>query len=240
MHRVFEEYLHRLELAADKQQFREALKEFAAQFGLHSFAYLTLPGTTRQKMRAISTYDPVWVTHYFRHHYHRCDPIVGHARIAPAPFLWDPAIAAADQSGAVKRFFSEAADFDICYGYTVPLWEGVYPVAAVTFATDRRTREYRECIRRHDRLLEFAACCFHRQVRRRLTTRHVAEHRKLTERQQQCLELSAQGKSAVDIAQLLHIKPRTAVYHLENAKAKYGVRSITQAAISFRSSKEGH
>jgi hypothetical protein len=62
VHRVFEEYLHRLELAADKHQFREALKEFAAQFGHHSFAYLTLPRSNRQKMRAISTYDPVWVS----------------------------------------------------------------------------------------------------------------------------------------------------------------------------------
>jgi len=239
VHRIFEEYLHHLEMAADKHQFREALKEFAAQFGLHSFAYLTLPRTTRQKMRAISTYDPAWVTHYFCHHYHRCDPIVSHVRVASAPFIWDHAIAAADHSGIVKQFFSEAADFDICYGYTVPLWEGAYPVAAMTFATDSRTREYRECIRRNDRLLEFAACCFHRQVRSKLTTRHVADRKKLTDRQQQCLELSAQGKSAVDIAQLLHIKPRTAVYHLENAKAKYGVRSITQAAISFKASKEG-
>ena len=65
MHRVFEEYLHRLEIAADKQQFREAMNLFVPQFGFRSFAYLTLPRTTRNRICVVSTYDPQWVEHYF-------------------------------------------------------------------------------------------------------------------------------------------------------------------------------
>jgi DNA-binding CsgD family transcriptional regulator len=142
-------------------------------------------------------------------------------------------------SAILRRFFEEAGDFGIRYGYTVPLREGFTTVAALTFATDQSTKEYTNCIGTHGLLLDFAARCFHNQIRRRVNKRHVRDYRILTDRQKQCLELSIEGKSAVDIGDIVGIKPRTVVFHIENAKAKYGVRTITQAAIAFRLDKEG-
>ena len=107
----------------------------------------------------------------------------------------------------------------------------------MTFATDRQTREYSDSIRRNDLLLEFASCCFHREIGRKLNRSFLSDRKALTPRERQIIDLSTQGKSAVDIGQLLNIKPRTVVYHIENVKAKAGVRSIVQAAIAFKSGR---
>lgn len=237
MRRVFEEYLHHLEIAADKDQFREAMKLFVSQFGFSSFAYLTLPKTTKNKIRVISTYDPHWVEHYFHRRYHLSDPILAHARNLRTPLNW-PSVDNGGAPKALKRFFAEATEFGITCGYTVPIWEGSSPVAAMTFAADRRTPEYLDCLRRYDLLLEFASCCFHREIGRKLNRSYVLDRKTLTPRQRQIMDLSAAGKSAVDIGQILTITPRTAAYHIENVKAKYGVRTIIQAVARYKS-REG-
>ena len=235
MLRVFEDYLHDLDIAADKHQLREAMKLFGAQFGFSSFAYLTLPKTTKNKIRVITTYDPHWIEHYFGRRYQLSDPILAHARNVRTSLIWPSEANGAESCEAIKRFFDEASEFGIGCGYTVPIWEGALPVAAMTFAANRRTSEYLNCLRGNNLLLEFAACCFHREIGRKLNRSYVMDRKTLTPRQRQIMDLCAAGKSAVAIGQLLKIKHRTVVYHIENVKAKAGVRSIVQAAIAFKS-----
>jgi hypothetical protein len=42
MHRVFQDYLNRLEGAGDRKQLRDAMSAIATGFELHSFAYLAI------------------------------------------------------------------------------------------------------------------------------------------------------------------------------------------------------
>jgi LuxR family transcriptional regulator, activator of conjugal transfer of Ti plasmids len=51
----------------------------------------------------------------------------------------------------------------------------------------------------------------------------------LSPREYECLEWAAKGKSAWDIGCILNISRRTAAFHLDNAKSKLGVRTISQA-----------
>ena len=41
------------------------------------------------------------------------------------------------------------------------------------------------------------------------------------------------GKPAADISEILKIKLRTVIWHIENAKLKLGAQSISQATASF-------
>ena len=45
----------------------------------------------------------------------------------------------------------------------------------------------------------------------------------LSPRELECLEWAARGKSAWEIGRLLNISRRTAAFHLDNAKMKFGV-----------------
>jgi LuxR family transcriptional activator of conjugal transfer of Ti plasmids len=238
MHRVFEEYLHRLLLAADKQQLREAMGGIAADFELHNFAYITIPRTVKQKLRAISNYPPDWVTRYQENHYERRDPVVSRARRLSTMFEWDPGLACRERNGIEQRFFGEAADFGIQYGLTIPIEEAGVVVAATTFATDRRRPAYTASVRRHSPVLQFAVYCFHAHVRQNLNRSHVAGNLSLTPRQQQCIDLCAIGKTCPDIAELLKLKPRTVTYHVQNAKIKLRARTIGQATASLIPAKK--
>ena len=59
----------------------------------------------------------------------------------------------------------------------------------------------------------------------------------LSPREYECLEWAAQGKSAWEIGRILGISRHTAAFHLENAKAKLGVRSICQAVARLIASR---
>ena len=55
------------------------------------------------------------------------------------------------------------------------------------------------------------------------------ESRTLTAREVECLRWVAVGKTDAEIAVILSIKPRTARFHIENAKRKMGVATRVQA-----------
>ena len=62
-----------------------------------------------------------------------------------------------------------------------------------------------------------------------------AEHRSLTLREREVLWWAAQGKSALDIADILRITKRTVDEHIQNAARRLGAANRTQAvAIALR------
>jgi DNA-binding CsgD family transcriptional regulator len=186
----------------------------------------------RQKLRVISNYAPGWIAHYQLNRYERRDPVVSLVRVKRNVFEWGPDLAGPDKGGTARLFFDEAADFGIEYGLTIPIEEAGVIVAATTFATDRRRVAYRIGVRRHAPVLKFAVYCFHLHVRQKVNRSFAPGNAVLTPRQQQCLDLCAIGKTCPDIAAVLKLKPRTVVYHVQNAKIKLQARTIGQAIAS--------
>ena len=67
-----------------------------------------------------------------------------------------------------------------------------------------------------------------------------AEEQNLSRREQEILELLAQGCSNKDIASKLSISVETVTWHLRHIYSKLHVRSRTQAALKFLSFRKGH
>ncbi len=86
-------------------------------------------------------------------------------------------------------------------------------------------------------MLQLIAMYFHAHARRRLSINRVIDGIALSPRELECLEWAAQGKSAWEIGRLLNISRRTAAFHLDNAKMKFGVRTICQAVAKLAASK---
>lgn len=59
----------------------------------------------------------------------------------------------------------------------------------------------------------------------------IASTIKMTEREREIIALVAQGKSSIDIAQILHISERTTNFHINNVMKKFNVASRVQAAV---------
>jgi DNA-binding CsgD family transcriptional regulator len=237
MHRVFQTFIDRLAEGADEAALRTGMAEAAAALDLHSFAYLSTPRLANAEPQHISTYPSAWTTHYLRNHYEYLDPVVVRARAGPEPFEWGLDAAPAQISEPQRRLFDEAAQFGIRCGYTVPIHDGRGPFAAITFAADERCATFRHRIEQHGRVLQLMAMYFHAHARRKLMSDRLVDGVRLSPREFECLEWAARGKTAWEIGCILGISRRTAVFHLENAKAKLGVHSTIQAAARLLTSK---
>jgi len=237
MHRVFQAFIDGLTASSDVDSLRTVLSEAGAALDLSCFAYLLLSSRKGGSPELISTYPVKWTDHYLRQNYQRLDPVIIEALATCEPFEWGYGFSGRRLSKPQHGFFDEAAQFGIRCGFTVPIHDGRGPVAAVTFAADERRPTFQRCIEQHRHVLQLMAMYFHTYARRRVTPDRVVDGATLSAREFECLEWAARGKSAWDIGQILSITRRTAAFHLDNAKAKLGVRSICQAVARFAAAK---
>lgn len=237
MHRVFQAFIDGLSESVDTQHLHDALAQVSGAFDLPCFAYLSMPERPGAEASLISTYPRDWTSHYLRNHYERLDPVIQYAHDVPEPFEWGPTVGPERMSIAQRQLFEEAAKFGIRYGFTVPIHDGRGHLAAVTYAVDEPNPPFRRCVERKANVLQLLAMLFHAQARRILDGDEVIAGVRLSPRQLECLRWAARGKSASDIACILGISRRTVTFHIENAKAKLGVRTTSQAVAILAASK---
>jgi LuxR family transcriptional activator of conjugal transfer of Ti plasmids len=237
MHRIFQNFVDRLSSASDTNALRDAMAKAAAALDLSCFAYLSLSSRPGESPRLISTYPSAWTKHYLQSHYERFDPVIIQALGHPEPFEWGLGAGSTALSEPQRQMFEEAAKFGIRYGFTIPIHDGRGPTAAMTFATDERRSQFERIINVDARVLQLMAVYFHAHARRKLAPNRVIDGVSLSPREFECLEWVAQGKSAWEIGQIFGITRRTAAFHLDNAKAKLGVHSISQAVARLIASR---
>lgn len=237
MHRVFQAFIDGLAAGGDAERLRTVLADAGAALDLSCFAYLSMPARRGDAPELISNYPVEWTDHYLREHYERVDPVIVDALKTTEPFEWGREFEANSLSKPQCALLDEAAVFGIRCGFTVPVHDSHGPVAAVTFAADERRPTFQRCIEQNRRVLQLMAMYFHAHARRRLSINRVIDGVALSPRELECLEWAAQGKSAWEIGRLLNISRRTAAFHLDNAKMKFGVRTICQAVAKLAASK---
>jgi LuxR family transcriptional activator of conjugal transfer of Ti plasmids len=230
-HRVFQSFIDALSDGVDATSLHDALADIAFAFDLPLFAYLSIPRQLDGAAWLISNYSPHWTGQYMRRRLDRLDPVIVRARNGPEPFIWTADAAPANLSAAQRKFLGEAAAFGLDRGFTIPIpavGNGI-EVAALTLIGQGNARSFGQSIDRYGPVLQLAALYFHRHARRLLTTDRTIAGIRLTERELQCLQWAARGKSAWEIGRIVGISRRTAAFHLDNARAKLGVHSLAQA-----------
>lgn len=237
MHHVFQSFIDGLANSADATDLRKVLAAAGAALDLNCFAYLSLPCRRGARPLLISTYPVKWTDHYLRNHYEKFDPVIIEALANPEPFEWGCGLSSRSLTKLQQQFFEEATQFGIRCGFTIPIHDSRHPIAAVTFAADERRPAFQRCIDCNKRVLQLMAMYFHAHARRKLSPEHIVDGVSLSPRELECLQWAAQGKSAWDIGLLLNISRRTAAFHLDNAKTKFGVRTICQAVAKLAACK---
>lgn len=237
MHRIFQNFVEGLRESSDAVTLQTVMARAVAAFDLHAFAYLALPSAPSSQTRLISTYPTSWTTHYLRERYEHVDPVIKTALTRDDPFEWGRDVASIELSNPQQQLFDEASEFGIRHGFTIPLRCLAGPVAALTFATDQCRPAFQRSMKLNLQALQLMSIQFHNHVRRKLDRNRIVSGVPLTERELQCLQWKSKGKSAWEIGQILGISRRTAAFHLDNARAKLGVRSVCQAVAKLASSE---
>ncbi|CDX12646.1 Autoinducer-binding domain-containing protein [Mesorhizobium plurifarium] len=234
---IFNRFAEQLAGSVGTIDLHNALSETASSLGLSSFAYLVPSSSLGCATDLISSYPQPWTSHYLHSRYEELDPVVHQARLRHEPFRWGAGVGDLNLAASQRDLMNEAAQFGIRSGFTIPIHDRRGLFAALTFASDERQPLFFRVIERYERALQLIAIFFHIHARRRMTSERMVDGVALSNREIQCLEWAARGKSDWEIGRILGISQRTAAFHLDNAKKKLGVRTKIQAAIRFAISR---
>lgn len=238
MDRIFRTFIDSLNSNADVPALRTAMAEIAAALDLGVFAYLFAGRQSNAEVKLISNYPAAWTSHYLAKGYEEIDPVVDMAGQTHEPFRWGREYQCCQLRDSQFQLLEEAANFGIRCGFTIPIHDPLSRIASVTFAADDCHPKFTRCVEKHQSLLQLLAILFHSRARLALAPERSVSGIILSPREYECLEWAARGKSAWDIGCILNISRRTAAFHLDNAKSKLGVRTISQAVAMLASAMQ--
>lgn len=180
-----------------------------------------------------TSYPEDWLQHYNEKKYHRFDPAWQGALSKSAPFFWADAVKEQAVSRSANpyhvqqatRVMNEASDAGLADGismsFTNTLGEIVGIGASRSHVEPRRN--YRDFAEVH-----LICALFHQTFMGFFPS---VEPPRVTVREQDVLSWSAEGKSDVEIAELMGITTHTVRFHWNNIFRKLHVRSKIQATI---------
>ncbi|MET4222269.1 LuxR family transcriptional activator of conjugal transfer of Ti plasmids [Bradyrhizobium sp. LB14.3] len=236
MHRTFQRFVDQLTESTDIHAAQQSMSDITTALNLSCFAYIALPKKQGACPNLISNYPSSWTTRYLRRKYESVDPVIRRAIRQVDPFRWGLGLNPGDQSEAEREFFEEAAEFGIRCGLTFPIHDNS-AVAALTFAADARRTDFERSSIKHAQNLRLIAMFFHAHARRFWSPDLFVSGVALSPREFECLGWAAQGKSFKDIGTILGVSRRAVAFHLDNVRAKLGVRSISQAVARLAATR---
>ncbi|MGB8839965.1 MAG: LuxR family transcriptional regulator [Aliidongia sp.] len=230
MDNTFQQFMAKLCLCSDRLSVEMLFQETLSGYGFYYATYFTFNNYNNiDQIFTISTYPPVWWQKYCESRYDHIDPIISRVHHSTLPFIWSIDDDWGPLTKLQQRFFREAEEHGICHGFTIPIHDQHNRAANLTVAAADHYRQFVERAESFRHELHLIALYLHAHIQRWLLPGGQVEQPVLTEREIECIQWVARGKSANDIADILQIKPRTVTFHVENAKRKFGVASLPQA-----------
>lgn len=218
----FNELMEASDLAQDERTLKQAIKNFANAAGFERFAYLNVrAGNTH----ALSNYPAEWQRIYLDNEYTTIDPVVILAKRSMLPFLWSQQANSGVAPKAIQ-FFSEAADFGIRSGISIPVRGTFGRMAMLTLASDKWSADFVEI---RNAIHAITAVAFVHVHLNRLMGRPKRSNIELTPRQSLCMTWASLGKTTTETAHLLGISARSVRFYLDELRDKLGADNLTHA-----------
>lgn len=221
-----EEQLQTLITAQNAQELLQNLVKTAhvlefdyCAFGLRAPYPLTAP-----KAVLVSNYPEAWQTRYLDNRYLEVDPVVRHGMQSTALLAWEA-------QPAATAFWEEAHAQGIRHGLSQSYCDTQKIAGMLTLARSAEAigaRELAEKAPLFAWLTQLAYAGFAKFLRLELI---ALTENPLTRREIDVLRLTAEGKTASEIALLLTISERTVNFHINNTLAKLGAANKTAAAV---------
>lgn len=224
----FEKVIDASAIASDETSLKAALSKLAKELGFERYAYLNLQAA---ESFAVSDYPQEWQERYFARSYSMIDPVVTFAKRRMVTFSWDSSAGGRKPSKALRRFHSEAAEFGIRSGVSIPIRTGFGHMAMLTLATAASSAST------HD-IDPIAAAATVAQLHARLALQRsvptVQTRIHLKPEELLCLRWAAEGKTARMIAQIEGMSFGNVRFFMENAKSALEAVSLPQATATAK------
>lgn len=221
-----EDYLNRTRQHVNPEDLFAAAAEAVWQMGFEFCCFgIRMPLPVAEPPAAIySNYGELWKARYIANNYINVDPTVRHGMQTLRPFAW---------AGAIKQeaasFWEEASAHGIRYGAAQASRDHLRTFALLSVARSHEPVTESEMALVAPGLTWLAQTVHGEMTPKLLPDMMPNSQVVLTGREQEVLGWTADGKTAHEIAALLHISERTVVFHLANIMAKFGVTNKIQA-----------
>ena len=224
---AFIEELDRLPTADDVMN---AMQRALAPFGFENFIVAGIDPKRRFDEQVLANRWPSeFFTQYTRENYLPLDPIARLCRRWTMPFVWSKASYAHEQDPRALEVMRVAAQFRIKRGFVVPIhglngYEAAVSMSGVDLEIPPTSKPaiHLMALYAFDRMR-----CLIGAVSKNIPS--------LTQREREVLTWAAQGKSALEIAEILKITKRTVDEHTQITVRKLGAKNRTHAvAIALR------
>jgi DNA-binding CsgD family transcriptional regulator len=221
-----------LQHAEDSQQLRVEMQKFTSQMGFEHYTYaLTINAPSlKAQQYLINGFPQKWFDRYISNGYFKVDPVIAHAQGGTLPALWTDETF---HDGTSAQFWEEAYAFGLETGLTFAVHEQPGVTGIFSLARDKALDlspplALAALVGR----AQMFASLLHQAVSRIALPALIPEQTvSLTARERECLKWSAEGKTAWEMAQILNISERTAVFHINNVVQKLGATNKTQAIV---------
>jgi DNA-binding CsgD family transcriptional regulator len=232
-------FIERCGNGEDAETLAAAFQHVLETLGFRHFACCSHVDPLLPPPRAVMlhTYPAEWARTFSELQFYDVDPVFEYANRTLLPFFWDTALAGADLTMHQQEILAEARRFGLVHGYTVPIhspWsQGVFR-ASCSVVPDSQSIEpaaYSAVQLMSTYLYELAS-------RDAASGVVVAAPSELSQRERQCLELAAQGKTDWVVGKILGISERTVHNHIENAKRRLRVATRVQAVVHALASRQ--
>lgn len=217
----------------------EIFQRSVGDLGFSAFALhvVRIAGVPQKMVYGVTTYAEEWVTRYRDENYVAIDPIIANGLSRQMPFEWREAIGNSELSPRQRKFFGEAGEFGISFGYTIPIHGPEGQFSAITVTSDVPAHLADRLISANRFLVHLMGLYYNEHVGSILLSQirgaalDEMDVPVLSMREKDCLSWVAQGKSSWEISRLIGVSERTVNFHIENAKRKLGVYSRQHAVV---------
>ncbi|MCJ9722227.1 LuxR family transcriptional regulator [Agrobacterium sp. SHOUNA12C] len=174
-----------------------------------------------------TTYPEEWTSLYLRKNYFEIDPVMELSRTGFLPVDWS---SLDRRSPGTRDFFKEAGSFDVGrHGLTIPIRGPSGERSLFSATSNLRRPEWRKLRSSSNHDLQILSHYLHEKALSVWGLRSGGGYRKLSRREQECLQLLARGVVSKRIAARLQISENAVRLYLKLAKRKLNAATTYQA-----------
>lgn len=225
-------FVEALQAAGDLDDVYNAIQIQVRELGFEKFTYhVVRPPEGPRKRFYLSNYPGIWVEHYIEQEYVNIDPIAPLASSTILPFAWPELRQGRRKNAKWEKFFSEASEFGLDKGVTVPAHGPGHCLATFNFVAEMNSREFGLLVDAQLHNLHLTAIYGHQAIIDRAMSQNGEETVHLSPRERECLLWSSRGKTVWEISEILSLSRETVSDYLKSAARKLGVYSKTHAVV---------
>ncbi|MEO1191565.1 MAG: LuxR family transcriptional regulator [Pseudomonadota bacterium] len=220
--------------ASEREAFGQALGVTCAKLGFSYFSYIApdpLDGVTAEPKQPlfISNYPGTWESRYLGEAYHTLDPVVQEASRGLEPFRWGSHAHLKTLSRQRQIFFSEAREFGIANGITIPIHGQGAACAVLSVSCDLKDQPFEQLLAARISAVRLLAAEAFSTARTAGQFSEAAP--RLSKRELECLYWTAQGKTGWEISVILGRSLATVNFHLQNVTRKLSADNKVHAVV---------